>query len=180
MKNGWLYGLIFGSVWIALKMLAFTIGWKLDEIQLFVLLNMAFLTAAIALFMYRKKRYAQTESNILTDIKAGLSVGLPYTLFVSFFLFFYYRDIYPEFNLHKRAAYEQKMDSPSEIAAIRKGNSALENKSDAEIVEMARKNTAMMYDPQFTLSVSLLALLVYSTLNSLLIAVIYRRVVFRD
>jgi hypothetical protein len=180
MKNGWLYGLIFGSVWIALKMLAFAIGWKLDEIQLFVLLNMAFLTAAIALFMYRKKRYAQTESNILTDIKAGLSVGLPYTLIVSFFLFFYYRDIYPEFNLHKRAAYEQKMDSPTEIAAIRKGNSALENKSDAEIVEMARKNTAMMYDPQFTLSVSLLALLVYGTLNSMLIAVIYRRVVFRD
>jgi hypothetical protein len=99
---------------------------------------------------------------------------------VSFFLFFYYRDIYPEFNEHKRAAYERKMDSPEEIAAIRKGNSALENKSDAEIVAMARQNTAMMYDPQFTLSVSLLALLVYGTLNSLLIAVIYRRVVFRD
>jgi len=94
-------------------------------------------------------------------------------------LFFYYRDIYPEFNQNKRAAYERRMDSPEEIAAIRLGNSALENKSDSEIVEMARKNTAMMYDPQFTLSVSLLALLVYSTLNSLLIAVIYRKVVFR-
>jgi len=156
MKNGWLYGLVFGSTWIAIKMLAFALKWKLDEIQIFVLLNMAFLTAAIALFMYRKKRNGTSES------------------------FFYYRDIYPEFNQKKRAAYEQKMDSPAEIAAIRKGNSALENKSDAEIVEMARKNTAMMYDPQFTLSVSLLALLVYGTLNSLLIAVIYRRVVFRD
>jgi len=72
------------------------------------------------------------------------------------------------------------MDSKEEIAEIRKASSALENKSDAEIIAMARKNTAMMYDPQFTLSVSLLALLVYSTLNSLLIAVIYRRVVFRD
>jgi Protein of unknown function (DUF4199) len=180
MKKGWLYGLVFGSFWIAFKMLAFLLAFQLEHIQLFVLLNMAFLTAAIALFMYRKKRYGDSESNILTDIKAGLSVGLPYTLIVSFFLFFYYRDIYPEFNEKKRAAYEQRMDSPKEIAAIRKSNSALENKSDGEIVEMARKNTAMMYDPQFTLSVSLLALLVYSTLNSLLIAVIYRRVVFRD
>jgi amino acid transporter len=161
-------------------MLAFLFNWRLDEIQIFVLLNMAFLTGAIALFMYRKKRTNTEESNILTDIKAGLTVGLPYTLLVSFFLFFYYKDIYPEFNEHKRAAYERKMDSPEEIAAIRKGNSALENKSDAEIVAMARQNTAMMYDPQFTLSVSLLALLVYGTLNSLLIAVIYRRVVFRD
>jgi amino acid transporter len=180
MKKGWLYGLVFSSLWIALKMLAFLFNWRLDEIQIFVLLNMAFLTGAIALFMYRKKRTNTEESNILTDIKAGLTVGLPYTLLVSFFLFFYYKDIYPEFNEHKRAAYERKMDSPEEIAAIRKGNSALENKSDAEIVAMARQNTAMMYDPQFTLSVSLLALLVYGTLNSLLIAVIYRRVVFRD
>jgi amino acid transporter len=180
MKKGWLYGLVFSGLWIALKMLAFWLNWRLDEIQIFVLLNMAFLTSAIALFMYRKKRTNTEESNILTDIKAGLTVGLPYTLLVSFFLFFYYQDIYPEFNAHKRAAYERKMDSPAEIAAIRKGNSALENKSDAEIVAMARQNTAMMYDPQFTLSVSLLALLVYGTLNSLLIAVIYRRVVFRD
>ena len=179
MNKGWLVASIFGGAWIALKLLAYTLQWNLHEIQPFVLLNMALLTAAIALFMYRKKRFESNESNILTDIKAGLSVGLPYTLIVSFFLFFYYRDIYPEFNLHKRAAYERKMDSPQEIAAIRKGNTALENKTDAEIVQMARKNTAMMYDPQFTLSVSLLALLVYSTLNSLLIAVIYRRVVFR-
>jgi hypothetical protein len=179
MKKGWLYGLAFGLIWIACKMIAYNFHFLLNEIQPFVLLNMALLTTAIALFMYRKKRFSTSESNILTDIKSGLSAGLPYTLLVSFFLFFYYRDIYPEFNQNKRAAYERRMDSPEEIAAIRLGNSALENKSDSEIVEMARKNTAMMYDPQFTLSVSLLALLVYSTLNSLLIAVIYRKVVFR-
>lgn len=179
MNKGWLVAIIFGGSWIALKMFAFALQWNLDNIQPFVLINMALLTAAISLFMYRKKRTESGESNILTDIKAGLTVGLPYTLIVSFFLFFYYRDIYPEFNQHKRAAYERKMDSPQEIAAIRKGNTALENKTDAEIIQMARKNTALMYDSQFTLSVSLLALLVYSTLNSLLIAVIYRRVVFR-
>ena len=179
MKKGWLYGLAFGLIWIACKMIAYNFHFLLNEIQPFVLLNMALLTTAIALFMYRKKRFYTSESNILTDIKSGLSAGLPYTLLVSFFLFFYYRDIYPEFNQNKRAAYERRMDSPEEIAAIRLGNSALENKSDSEIVEMARKNTAMMYDPQFTLSVSLVALLVYSTLNSLLIAVIYRKVVFR-
>lgn len=179
MKNGWLYALLFSTGWIAIKMTAYALEWHLDDIQIFVLLNMAFLTAAIALFMYRQKRQ-EAESNILTDIKTGLTVGLPYTLIISFFLFFYYRDIYPEFNQHKLAAYAQRMDSAKEIAAIRKTNSALENKSDKEIVQLARKNTAMMYNPQFTLSISLLALLVYSTLNSLLIAVIYRKVIFRD
>jgi len=72
------------------------------------------------------------------------------------------------------------MDSPSEIAQIRKSNQALENKTDQEIRTLAKQNMSLMYNPQFTLSVSLLALLVYSTLNSLLIAVIYRKIVFKD
>jgi hypothetical protein len=138
---------------------------------------MAFLTAGIALFLYHKKR-TETESNILTDIKNGLSVGLPYTLLVSFFLFFYYKNIDPSFNAQKLAQIESQMDSAAEIAQFRKSNSALENKTDQEIRSLAKQNMSMMYNPQFTLSISLLALLVYSTLNSLLIAVIYRKVVF--
>jgi hypothetical protein len=78
------------------------------------------------------------------------------------------------------AQIESQMDSPSEIAQIRKSNQALENKTDQEIRTLAKQNMSLMYNPQFTLSVSLLALLVYSTLNSLLIAVIYRKIVFKD
>jgi predicted glutamine amidotransferase len=99
---------------------------------------------------------------------------------VSFFLFFYYKDIDPSFNQQKLAQIESQMDSPSEIAQIRKSNQALENKTDQEIRTLAKQNMSLMYNPQFTLSVSLLALLVYSTLNSLLIAVIYRKIVFKD
>ncbi|MEN9742353.1 MAG: hypothetical protein RLZZ65_158 [Bacteroidota bacterium] len=178
MRSPWLYALGFGFSWITLKLLAFFFQGASAYIQPFVLLNMAFLTAGISLFLYQKKRH-ETESNLLSDIKNGLSVGLPYTLLVSFFLFFYYRDIDPTFNQKKLDQIEQQMDSKAEIAQIRKSNTALENKTDAEIRAMAKQNTALMYNPQFTLSVSLLALLVYSTLNSLLIAVIYRRVIFR-
>jgi hypothetical protein len=99
---------------------------------------------------------------------------------VSFFLFFYYKNIDPSFNAQKLAQIESQMDSAAEIAQIRKSNSALENKTDQEIKSLAKQNMSMMYNPQFTLSVSLLALLVYSTLNSLLIAVIYRKVVFKS
>ena len=179
MKSSWYYALGFGGAFIALKLLAFALEWQLHIIQPFVVLNMAFLTAGIALFLYHKKR-TETESNILTDIKNGLSVGLPYTLLVSFFLFFYYKNIDPSFNAQKLAQIESQMDSAAEIAQIRKSNSALENKTDQEIRSLAKQNMSMMYNPQFTLSVSLLALLVYSTLNSLLIAVIYRKVIFKN
>jgi hypothetical protein len=179
MKKSWFYVFGFGGTFIALKLLAFTLEWQLHVIQPFVLLNMALLTTSIAIFLYKKKRQEQ-ESNILTDIKNGLSVGLPYTLIVSFFLFFYYRDIDPSFNAQKLAQIERQMDSTEEIAQIRNSNQALENKTDEEIRSLAKQNMSMMYNPQFTLSISLLALLVYSTLNSLLIAVIYRKVVFKN
>ena len=56
MKSGWFYALCFSALWIALKMLAFSLNWQLEQIQVFVLLNMALLTAAIALFLYSTKR----------------------------------------------------------------------------------------------------------------------------
>ncbi|MEN9699034.1 MAG: hypothetical protein RLZZ301_232 [Bacteroidota bacterium] len=179
MRQGLAYGIGFALLWIALKMLGFAYGIWLDHIEGFVLINMLLLTVAIALHLYRTKRKS-TESNILTDIKSGLTAGLPYTIVVSSFLYFYYKDIYPGFNEQRIEAFEARMDTPAEIAALRKVDNSLENKSDEEIRDIARKNTAFVYNPQFTMSVSLLALLVYSTLNSLVIAVIFRRVVFRD
>ena len=71
MNKGWLVASIFGGAWIALKLLAYTLQWNLDEIQPFVLLNMALLTAAIALFMYRKKDLKVARVTSLLTSKQG-------------------------------------------------------------------------------------------------------------
>jgi hypothetical protein len=56
----------------------------------------------------------------------------------------------------------------------------MENKTDAEVKRDVIANTKAIYNAKFTLVISLLALMVYSTLNSIVIAMIYRKVVFRN
>jgi hypothetical protein len=140
---------------------------------------MFLLTAAIAFSLYQVKR-KEVESNLLNDIKNGMLAGVPYTLIVSVFLYFYYEKIYPEFNDKKIQEIELRLKDQKVIKEIQTSNPAMENKNPEEIKRDVMANTRSMYSAKFTMIITLLALMVYSTLNSMVIAIIYRRVVFRN
>jgi hypothetical protein len=173
------YGLIASLVWIAFKMGALALSISLYEIKYFGLLNMFLLTFVITWSIYKNKRI-QTESNLLVDIKNGMLAGVPYTAIVSVFLFFYYAQIFPEFREKKMSEVYVRIDTKKELDAIRKNQPELENKSDVEIKHLAIKDWKNKLDPQFTMMISLLALLFYTTMNSLLISLVFRRIVFRN
>jgi hypothetical protein len=166
-------------LWIVLKMLGLAINFSVDDIKFFVFINMFLLTAAIAFSLYQVKR-KEVESNLLNDIKNGMLAGVPYTLIVSVFLYFYYEKIYPEFNDKKIQEIELRLKDPKVIKEIQTSNPAMENKNPEEIKRDVMANTRSMYSAKFTMIITLLALMVYSTLNSMVIAIIYRRVVFRN
>lgn len=166
-------------LWIVLKMLGLAINFSVDDIKFFVFINMFLLTAAIAFSLYQVKRN-EVESNLLNDIKNGMLAGVPYTLIVSVFLYFYYEKIYPEFNDKKIQEIELRLKDSKVIKEIQTSNPAMENKNPQEIKREVMANTRSMYSAKFTMIITLLALMVYSTLNSMVIAVIYRRVVFRN
>jgi hypothetical protein len=166
-------------LWIVLKMLGLAIDFSVDDIKFFVFINMFLLTAAIAFSLYQVKR-TEVESNLLNDIKNGMLAGVPYTIIVSVFLYFYYEKIYPEFNDKKIQEIELRMKDPKVIKEIQTTNPAMENKNPEEIKREVMANTRSMYSAKFTMIITLLALMVYSTLNSMVIAIIYRRVVFRN
>jgi hypothetical protein len=173
------YGLFASLVWIAVKMGALALGISLYDIKYFGLLNMFLLTFIITWSIYKHKQ-AQTESNLLVDIKNGMSAGVPYTVMVSVFLYFYYGQIFPEFRDKKMNEVYERIDTPKELDAIRKNQPELENKSDLEIKQLAIKDWSNKLDPQFTMMISLLALLFYTTINSLLISLVFRRIIFRN
>lgn len=166
-------------LWIVLKMLGLALNISVDDIKIFVFINMFLLTAAIAFSLFQLKR-KEEESNLLNDIKNGMLAGVPYTLIVSIFLYFYYEKIYPEFNEKKIQEIELRLSNPMTIKEIQTSNPAMENKNPQEIKRDVMANSISMYSAKFTMVISLLALVVYSTLNSMVIAIIYRKVVFRD
>ena len=172
-------GLLAAAIWISIKLAAFYLSFSLDELRPFVFINMFILTTAIAISLYLIKK-EETESNLLNDVKNGMLAGVPYAVIVSIFLYFYYQKIYPAFNEGKMNEISMKLSKPQTIKEIQRENPEMENKSVEEIKRDILAKTKMVYNPQFTMLVSMLSLLLYATLNSIVITLIFRRIVFRN
>ena len=140
---------------------------------------MLFVTLAVSAVLYIKKRKQREDSNYLDDIKTSMIPGVIYTVVVSVFIYFYYQHIYPEFNTNKISEIEIRMQDKKNIADLRKSNPEMENKSDEEIKSKVLKSVNDYYSAKFTMTITLLGLLVYTTLNSILLSLIFRRVIFR-
>ena len=172
-------GLLAAAIWISIKLAAFYLSFSLDELRPFVFINMFILTTAIVISLYLIKK-EETESNLLNDVKNGMLAGVPYAVIVSIFLYFYYQKIYPAFNEGKMNEISMKLSDPEIIKEIKRENPDMENKSVEEIKRDILAKTKMVYNPQFTMLVSMLSLLLYATLNSIVITLIFRRIVFRN
>jgi len=172
-------GLAFAILWILIKLSCFSFNVLLTELEPFVFLNMLFVTLAVSTVLYIKKRKQKEYSNYLDDIKTSMIPGVIYTVVVSVFIYFYYQHIYPEFNTNKISEMEIRMQDKKNIADLRKSNPEMENKSDEEIKSKVLKSINDYYSAKFTMTITLLGLLVYTTLNSILLSLIFRRVIFR-
>ncbi len=170
-------GLICASIWIGLKLLAWSFSFSSYEIKPFVFVNMFLLTAAITIALYFVK-LKEDDSNLLNDIKNGMLAGMPYSVIISVFMYFYYERIYPEFNQRKIKAIEMKLNEPNAIKEIQKNNPEMQNDSPEEVRNEVVQKSKMIYSSKFNMLVALLSLVLYTTINSIVIALIMRKVVF--
>lgn len=184
MKVTVLTGLSFALLWIISKMIFFWTGMLGSDVIPSVLLNMLFLLLAISVGLFLHKRKQEEQGNALLDIKNAMSAGLPYLIVVSVFLYFYYDKIDPEFNQHQIAeAYtsiEKKLNNPKEFAEIKASNEEFEVMTKEEILTKLKENLVRNYSASFTMTVSLLGLLLLATINSIFITIIYRKLIFRS
>jgi hypothetical protein len=178
-----LTGLTFALLWITVKMIFFWTGALGTNIKPAVLLNMLFLLSAIAVGLYLHKRQEKEPGNALLDIKNAMTAGVPYLVTVALFIYFYYGSIDPEFNQHQISealtGIQKELDSPEGLANYRESNAEFEVMTKEEIFESIRTGPETFYSAKATAIIALLAMLLLATLNSILVAVIYRKIVFR-
>jgi hypothetical protein len=176
-------GIIAALAWISIRLVLFYMGIGVDEVSPFVFLNMLGVTAAITVGMFLSKRQQKEESNALLDIKNGLKAGVPYTVLVAVFIYFFYQNINPGFQQRRITEYEAQVDkalaNPKEVADIRKQSEGFEVLSIPEMKEQMMSGPKSFYAPGFTMTMTLLALLLWSTLNAIVVAIVYRKVIFK-
>lgn len=175
---------IFAAVWIAFKLLGYQIGWNIPEnTKIFVMSNMFCLISAISLGLYFQKRSDQEASSIMTDIKNGMVPGVIYSLTICIFLYVYYEKIDPGYNeviIAQREAYFEKIiNNPVKFKELKEANDNLSVMSKEEILENFKKTPQILFSGSFMMTFGILSMLMLSTFYSILITVIYRKLLFR-
>ena len=173
-------GICTAFIWIVIRYGAYALGlFEFGNPKAFVFLNMFLLTSAVSIGLYLVKKNQKGESNLLLDIKTGMTAAMPHTVIISCFLFVFYSYIHPGYNQHQIEETRKSLSDKKFLTELRKSNPSLENKTDQELIKEGINQTRQWTSPKFTMIISLLALLMYSTFNSLVIALIYRGVIFR-
>ena len=183
MKTGLFIGTFSSLLWFCTKLAFYGLGYSSDSVNGFVFLNMFLATFAVAFGLYMIKKKA-LESNILTDIKNAMIPGVTYAVLTSIFIFLYYGKIdksYNERQLSKTYTQIDKILSDSvQVKKIKTDNPQFKAYSKDQLFSEMKKSPEMFFSAEFTMTLSLLALMVYVTLNSVLISVVYRRFIFRN
>lgn len=176
-------GLIAASAWIFIKLIAFYSGSMQQNVVPMVMLNILGVLLSVAIGLFLHKRREGSESNLLSDIKNGLSAGVPYVLIVSIFLYVYYDRIDQEFNAHQiaefQAGLEKELNDPIQFQKLKDSNPEFEVKTKEEIFDSVMQGPLSFYRPGSTMAISMLALLLLATLNSIFVSIVYRRFIFR-
>lgn len=176
--------LICAAVWIGFKLLGYQLGWNIpDYTSLFVLTNILGLLVAVSVGLYLQKRKGVEDDSMLTDIKNGMTSGVIYALVVCGFLYFYYEKIDPEYNqkmiAEREMYFKTVVDDPVKLKELKASNKELEVMTKEEIIEEFRKTPQMLFSGTFMMTFGMLSMLVLSTLYSILVSIIYRKVLFR-
>ena len=180
------FGLGFAALWITYKMILFytLTGEARYNLEVPILINVMCLLASMAFGLYLSKRRQKTYTTALDDIKSSMRAGVPYTLIVSVFLYVYYTSIDPEFNRHQLAESEIQLDKllndPEQLKELKASNAEFEIMTKEEIRSQLKGNQQAMFSAKSALTVSLLGMLVLSTINSIFLTVVYRKLIFRD
>ena len=176
-------GIFFALIWMIIKIIFLYTGTFTYNVVPAVMVNIFCLLLAITVGLYKQKLKDTEAGNALRDIKNAMSVGVPYAVLVSVFIFFYYAQIDPGFNEHQIAEAEvgiQKMiDNPVDFAKVKQSNEAFEVMTKDEIYEELIQGPRGFYSPISTMTVSMLAMLLLTTMNSIFITIVFRKIVFR-
>lgn len=175
-------GLISAVIWIGGKMIMYVMD-PLMPVSSAIYLNIFLLLGAIAFGLYRTMLRETEESNALNDIKNGMKAGLTYSILVGGFIFLYYNNINPDYNDYQIAQIDQgiidAVNNPDELAKIKASNEAFEVMSKEEIETELKKGPRSFFNAGSTFTVSILAMLLLSTLYSILVSLILRKIVFK-
>jgi len=185
MKKSCLIGFLFALLWCAVKFFSFLMDWDSpDSLKYFALLNMFLGTICVVVAIFSANKIKE-ERNLLMDVKSGMASGLIYAICVSAFIFLYYDKINVDYNKNQIEKYKLELSKqfdkdPKQLSEFRNNKPEWKSLSKAELVDEVSKDAAVFYNPKTTMILCLSGMLLWITLNSIIIAIVLRKFIFKS
>jgi hypothetical protein len=170
-------------MWMIIKMIFFYTGVFAFSVVPSGMINILCLLLSISIGLFILKRKSTEATSLLTDIKNGMTAGVPYIVLVSLFMYIFYSKINPGFIAELRAEKisqeTENINDPIKLDIYKRNNEDAEVMTKNQILDKMTQNIKATINAKTTSLLNLLALLMLSTINSIFISVIYRKIVFR-
>ena len=177
-------GIIFALAWFLLKLILFWTDNSLETFKMSVLFNMLFAIMAISFGLYFQKRKDTEQSNLLRDIKNGLTAGIPYAILTTLFIYTYYNKIDKGYIKHqlteREVALDKDLADKNKLEQAKKANPDYEVMTVKQIKAKEMDKLNSVFNAKSVAIITLSALLLYCTINSVIIAIILKKIVFRE
>lgn len=178
-------GILFSFLWICIKLSFLYLGIFQETNSALTFDGFSilfFLVSSISIGLYIRKRRDKDETNAFLDLKNAMASGMIFSVIISLFIYLYHSRIDQGFHLKYKAEREfklkQAINDPKKFEALKKenGNEFLTKK---EIVKKANQYSDTMGSPKMFATLTILFLTLLSTFYSIMITIIFRRIVFR-
>lgn len=178
-------GVLVAFIFVAIKLIFSFAGWFVGDIIPTVLINMFLLLSSISVGLYlHKKQEGFSLGNAMSDIKAGITTGVSYGIVVVGFIYLFYAYIDPGFIdsmvEEKLVEYKKGLSDPEMLKQVKASNEAFEILDADQIYAEMESSTRSTISPFSITTISMLGMVLLSTFYSILVMIIFRKVLLRD
>ena len=183
--------LLFAGIWFLVRIAFFQFQIFQEEsgVKILILWNLFCLLMAITIGtlvekMKEKREGRSSEGSAFADIKEAMRGGMIYTVLVAGLIYLYYAKIDPAYNERQlnriEEAYKRDINNPKQLAIFKNGNPESASMTKEEILVKSMEGPKSFYNPGSTMILSLLGMLLLTTVNAIVVTVVFRRVLFKQ
>lgn len=176
--------LSFVLVWIIIKLAFFMSGERALGFSTGILANIFFILALIATTLHFKYKSVRLEdTTMLEDVRSAMLPAAKYVLFVSLFLFTYYSWIDPDYNADRIAQIVERSELFTEDTKAfhewKNSDPTLHDITAEEYVDRQKNQAESLNKPTIILGGSLLILTVLALFYSMLVSLLFRKILLK-
>lgn len=152
---------------VFMKMIVYTMNWQQTNYEkVYFFMNVFILMTGIFFGIRNFKKRETVKTNFMEDLKAGMKVAAMYAIFLSLFVFFYYKIIDPNY-------FAVRLEE--QINAARESNLSAEISEQINI-EQARQTGEFVLSAFFQSTITLIGFIILGSFYSSLIAFFLRKI----